>query len=176
MTWTSRISRAVTLTSLAVLCFPPSRSIADTLVMPRDLVTYAKKQGCSPPDDIFERTGLVGPPYLLGLFPGEPEDSVAFWCTKAKPDSKPFLLLLKVSDPKTLNGCPDRIEWWNPPAGLSVERRTRMSLNNFRSTANNKPPRPPAVLEHATVIIDSVDGLRSEFVCYGREWFVRMFD
>src|SRR4051794_7353741 len=75
---------------------------ADTLVMPRDLVDFARANGCAPIDNFFERPGMINPPYVYGWLPGDKEKSVVFWCEKASKDRKLYNLLFKPADPKQL--------------------------------------------------------------------------
>src|SRR5262245_41982804 len=104
---------------------------ADTLTMPRELADYARVQGCTPIADFYDRTGMLNPPYVYGFADGAPEDSAALWCRKVESSDKPYLLLLKVSDPRKLDGCPARIDWWYYPDGLSIETRTALKLSDF---------------------------------------------
>src|SRR5713101_4951509 len=124
-------------------------AVADTLVMPRELVDYAHANGCSPIDNFFERPGMVSPPFVYGWLAGSPEHSAVFWCKKTEPSDKPYKLMLKVSDPKQLAGCPVEIEWWNPPRGLSIETRSHLDLGDFRSVTAPKRPGPKSVIDDA---------------------------
>jgi hypothetical protein len=74
--------------------------------MPRELVDFAHANGCTPINDIFERPGMVNPPFVYAWLPGNPADSAAFWCKKTEKSAKPYKLLFKVYDPKQMAGCP----------------------------------------------------------------------
>lgn len=149
---------------------------ADTLVMPRELVGYARAQGCAPVEDFYERAGMVKPPYVYGFAGGEPEDSAALWCRKTEKSDKPYLLLLKVSDPKKLDGCPARIEWWNYPKGLSVETRSGLKLSDFHFAAEPKRPGPTTTISNARVIVGEYDGVEDIFVCHQGAWLFMLRD
>jgi len=149
---------------------------ADALVMPRELVDYARSQGCAPIEDFYERPGMVNPPYVYGFAGGEPEDSAALWCRKTEKSDKPYLLLLKVSDPKKLDGCPARIEWWNPPKGLSVETRASLKLSDFHFAAEPKRAGPMTTISNARVIVGEYDGVEDVFVCHQGAWLFMLRD
>jgi len=155
---------------LVLPCGVQSQSREGALVMPRDLVDFAHKSGCSPLDNFFDRPGMVDPPFVYGWAEGEREDSAAFWCRKQ--DSRPYKLMFKVRDPKLLSGCPAEIEWSNPPAGLSVEVRPTLSLSTFRDAADPKPPKAKGQISNARVIVNYYDGLTDVFLCYQGRWLV----
>jgi hypothetical protein len=165
--------------AIALFCIAAQTQIvaaaADALGMPRELVDYAHSQGCAPVQDFYERAGMVNPPYVYGFVGGEPEDSDAFWCRKAEKSDKPYLLLLKVSDPKKLDGCPDRIEWWNYPKGLSVETRSGLKLSDFHFAADPKRP-GPTTIANARVIVSEYDGVEEIFVCHQGVWLFMLRD
>jgi len=148
-------------------------SSAATLVMPRDLVEFARSNRCAPLDDFFDRPGMVNPPYACGLLPGDEEDSAVLWCKKLEASDKPYLLLIKVSNTTALLGCPARLDWWNPPGGLSIETRARISLGNFRYLGD---PRRSAAgsVARGRVIVSSYDGATEAFYCHKGEWLVEM--
>lgn len=143
---------------------------ADTLVMPRELVDYARSQGCAPVQGFYERFGMINPPYVYGFAGGEPEDSAALWCRKTEKSDKPFLLLLKVSDPRMLAGCPARIEWSSYPKGLSIETLPSLMLSDFHFVANPKQTGPATTISNATVIVNEYDGVENVFVCHQGIW------
>lgn len=167
--------RTVCLLGLAATlagAFPAAPAGAEGLVMPRELVDFAKTAGCTPIQEFYERDGMINPPYIYGVLPGDPEKSVAFWCQRIQPSSKKYLLVFKVSDPTALKGCPDRIEWWNPPAGLSIDRPATLRLQDFRLVTDPKRQGPVITVKGATVIVNAVDGLTERFVCFEHAWFV----
>jgi hypothetical protein len=160
----------------------------DTLVMPRELVDFAHANGCTPIDNFFERPGMVHPPFVYGWLPGSDEDSAVFWCKKNVKTDKPYNLMfavrdskslqLKVPDPKQLTGCPALIEYWNAPAGLSIETRRSLELRNFHNVTDPspRPGGPTNVVVNARVIVDSYDGPQSIFFCYQGHWLVNVED
>jgi len=154
----------------------------DTLVMPRELVDFAHFSGCTPVNDFFERPGMINPPFLYGAVAGLP-DSAVFWCKKVEKSDRPYNLMfavrgqsgLTLADPKQLSGCPPVIEYWNGPAGLSIETRQNLELRYFRYVDMPKEAAPGIVLANArTIVSDNGDGLVSTFYCYRARWFVQM--
>jgi hypothetical protein len=145
---------------------------ADTLVMPRELVDFAHANGCAPIDDFYERPGMVSPPYPYGWLAGDPESSAVFWCKKLEKSDRPYLLLIKATNANDLSGCPPKIDYWNGPAGLSIETRKRFSLSDFAYVAEPRRAGPAVVIPLAKVIVDYYDGLSSTFYCYKGQWFV----
>jgi hypothetical protein len=151
-------------------------SWADTLVMPQELVDFAHANGCAPIDNFFERPGMVNPPYVYGWLPGDQENSAVLWCKRAENKEKPYSLLFKVRDPKQLAGCPAIIEWWNPPRGLSIQTRPRVTLTDFRYVTSPKRAGPTAVVTNAKVIVNYYDGLTDFLYCYKGQWLVYSAD
>ena len=145
-------------------------AVAAPLVMPRDLSDYAHAQGCTPVDDFYDRPGMLNPPYVYGVVAGETEDSAAFWCKKPEKSDKPYLLVFKVKDSKGLGGCPDRIEWWNYPKGLSVESEPSVKLSDFHFVADPKRSGPATSISNARVIMGEYDGVEDLFLCYQGAW------
>jgi len=155
---------------LIVLATTATKAVADSLVMPRDLVDYARSQGCEQISDFYEKPGMLNPPYVYGFAAGDPETSAALWCKKLGKSDKPYLLLFKVTDPKVLGGCADRVEWWNHPKGLSVETRSSLSLSDFHFAAEPKRAGPKATVAKARVIVSEYDGIEEVFLCHDGAW------
>ena len=158
---------------LAVAIFTPV-SWPDTLVMPRELVDFAHANACTPIDDIFERPGMVNPPFVYGWLPGNPADSAAFWCRKTEKSAKPYKLVFKVYDPKQMAECPTTIEWSNAK-GLSIEIRAKLDLSDFHSVVDKRPG-PKVVVPTAKVLVNEYDGVSDVFYCYGAQWYWKSFD
>lgn len=166
---------------LLVTCFLLSTLFAgavsaDTLVMPRELVNLALANHCTQINDFFERPGMINPPFVYGWVPGD-ADSAAFWCKKLDKSDKPYNLMFKVHDPKELAGCPAIIEWWNPPAGLSIETRRTLSLRDFRYISQPQRIGPSGVVQNARILVnDNGDGLREIFYCHLGQWLFATFE
>lgn len=143
---------------------------AETLVMPRDLIDFTHASGCAPIDNFYDRPGMVNPPYVYGWLAGDPENSAAFWCKKLEKSDKPYLLVIKAANARGLLGCPAKIEWWNAPAGLSVETRQSLALKDFHYLTEPTRPGPAAVIPTAKVIVNYYDGLSDIFYCYRGQW------
>jgi hypothetical protein len=154
----------------------PNVPQAATLVMPQELVEFAHSKGCLPIDNFYDRPGMVNPPYAYGWISGNPEDSAVFWCQKAEKSEKPYKLIFKVTDPQKMEGCLAVVEWWNPPGGLSVEVRPRLSLADFRYVNEPKRAAPAFAVIKARVIVDYYDGLTDVFYCYQGHWLVSSSD
>ena len=161
-----------------VLFFLFQPAIAATLIMPKDLVDIAEQNGCEQISNFFERPGQVDPPYVYGYLPGDPENSAVFWCKK-KPGvstDKPYLLLFASLGSTTPLECPSQIEWWNPPAGLSIYRAGDLSLEDFHYIENPKKSGPKKTLARGPVVLSSYDGLEEYFYCYNKKWLYKMLD
>jgi hypothetical protein len=163
--WASALALALT--------FAASVSVADTLVMPRELVDFARSQGCTPIDEFYERPAMINPPYVYGFASGDAENSAALWCRKLEKSDEPYLLLLKVAREELLGGCPPRIEYWNYPKGLSVQTMTSLNLSEFRVAVDPKHHGPRIVVPTAKVIVSEYDGLEEVFLCYRGAWLIR---
>lgn len=99
---------------------PPA---SPALVMPQELVGFARASGCEPINDFFDRPGMIDPPYVYGWLAGDKERSAVFWCQRPDDRAHPYRLMFRPADPGQL-GCPATIEWRNPPGGLSIDKRT----------------------------------------------------
>jgi len=172
----SRWSAAAIAFALVTIMPAVGAASGESLIMPRELVDYARSHGCAPVEDFYERAGMVNPPYVYGFAGGEPEDSAALWCRKTEKSDKPYLLLLKVSDPKRLGGCPARIEWWNYPKGLAVETRSGLKLSDFHFATEPKRPGPTTTISNARVIVGEYDGVEEIFVCHQGAWLFMLRD
>jgi hypothetical protein len=152
--------------------------------MPRELVDFARANGCEPIDDFFERPGMVDPPYVYGWLPGDKENSAVFWCKRKDDRDNPYNLMfissaspesLSLANSKQSGGCPAVIEWWNPPAGLSIETRPRLPLSDFRYVTTPKRNGPRMVVPNAKVLVSSYDGVTSVFYCHKGQWLVASY-
>jgi hypothetical protein len=140
--------------------------------MPKELVDFGLQHGCLPIGDyFFQRPGMVDPPYAYGWLPGDRENSAVFWCTK-EPNATTYQLMFKVRDPKQMAGCPTKIEWRNPPAGLSIEVRPSLNLDLFHDVNDSHLSRPTGVIQNARVIVNYYDGLTDVLYCYKGRWLV----
>jgi hypothetical protein len=160
---------------VALLLLAASQSVAaDALVMPRDLTEYANSLQCKPILNFYDRRGMIEPPYVYGVVPGEKEKSAALWCESATRGDKPYALLFKISEGRDIEGCPLRIDWWNPTGGLSIEHRRRTSLKQYRYVKEPEKLGPDLVLDRATVVLSYYDGVSTDFVCHQGSWFFRI--
>jgi hypothetical protein len=139
--------------------------------MPRELVDFARSNGCAQIDDFYERPGMVHPVYVYGWLPGGDEDSAVFWCKKMEKSEKPYNLIFKVRDPKQLGGCPAIIEW-KYPRGLTIETRRNLALRDFRYVTAPERAGPTTIVATARVIVNEYDGAEDVFFCYRGQWLV----
>jgi hypothetical protein len=154
---------------------------AETLVMPRELVDFARANGCESIDDFFERPNMVDPPYVYGWLPGDKENSAVFWCKKKGESTKLYNLIFisrtspnlpSLADPKQLGGCPAIIEWHNSPRGLTIETRPRLPLSTFRYVSMPERTAPRSVVANAKVLVNYYDGVENVFYCHKGQWLV----
>lgn len=163
----SSVRGALVATLLASACVS---GVAAGPLLPEELAELAQEKACVPIDDFLARPGMIDPPYVYGVFPGEREDSAAFWCKKAAKSDKPFLLMFK--DARAVSACPTVIEWWNYPGGLSVETQ-KIALSAFRSAKDGKAKAPAITVPNARLIVSSYDGVSDHFYCHQGQWWVR---
>lgn len=152
-----------------------SEAFGENHVMPREFVQYAEAHGCLQLSDFFDRPGSVNPPYVYGYLEGNEEDSGVFWCKKKIADDKPYLLMIFVRHTRaSWSNCPQHIEWWNPPGGLSIHQEKSLTLGSFTKVADLHQSGPKKQrLEH-NAIMSSYDGVSVVFYCHKGEWFFRM--
>ena len=168
-------SRIITATVVSVL-FCATAALAAPPRMPQELIDFAHSKGCVPIEDFSGQPAMVNPSFVYGFASGGVKNSAALWCKRREPSDKPYLLLLKVNNPQLLEGCPARIEWWNPPRGLSVHTMTSIDLSQFRYVSDARRPGPTVTVPRRRVITSEYDGVQDTFLCYRGTWLVRMRD
>ncbi len=148
---------------------------AQTLLIPEELHEFAKKNGCSPIEDFYERPGMLGPPYVYGYLPGPQKESAVLWCQRGEKDERTFFLLFMFENTQhELARCPNKIEWKNSyPGGLSVYKDQETDLEEF---VYHNPPhqRGPKRRMTNNAIQNRYDGLGILFYCYQGEWLYRI--
>ena len=150
--------------------------VAADAVMPKDLVDFAQKSGCTQIEDFYDRTGMVNPPYVYGYLPGDAEKSAVLWCKKTSSTQKPYLLLVK-SDAQTQSiSCSNSIEWWNYPGGLSIDRSLLLPLSDFHYVTDTRKSGPQGVKSNGNVIVSYYDGVSTFFYCYNGQWLYYVRD
>lgn len=148
---------------------------SETKIMPQELVEVASENKCSQISDFYEnRAGPVNPPYVYGYLPGDEEDSAVFWCLDEKALHNPYVLIFvyKRTDDE-LTKCPNRIEWNNPPRGLSVYRDRKTTLKGFVYLNDPKRKVPENRTLSNNAIRSYYDGVEEIFYCYKGEWLLR---
>ena len=152
-----------------------SGTFADTYVMPKELVQHAEKNDCSQVNEFFNRPGMLNPPYVYGYLSGEEENSAVFWCQKRIADDKPHVLLVFMKGPPdSRSTCPQEIEWWNQPGGLSLYLEKSANLGMFKYLRDPQRSGPSNVRLTHKGIMSSYDGVSTMFYCHKGEWFFRL--
>ncbi|MGH7238883.1 MAG: hypothetical protein ACREHG_02335 [Candidatus Saccharimonadales bacterium] len=154
----------------------PQNSQAENLVMPKELVTYASANGCSQITDFYDRPGQVYPPFVYGFLKGDSENSAVLWCANKPGSARPYALLIYVTSTDKTFSCPNKIEWWNRPKGLYLDRNTRLELSEFGYVSNPKKPGANGRQTDGDLIVDYYDGVSTYFYCYQGEWLYSMHD
>lgn len=138
-------------------------------VLPRELASVAREQGCGPVVDFYSRPGMVQPPFVYGYERGEVESSAVFWCQRAASDS--IRLVVWRADSAATS-----VAWWNFPGGLSLTEPRNWSLSEFREV-EAPTVRGPAVTIRAQRAIQSYyDGVSEFFILHNGKWYVLMID
>lgn len=115
----------------AVLVCLPAISAAQVEVRPLDylplgLREHAKQLGCSGVPGAFEERGMVLPPYVYGVLPGDEHESAAFWCKKGDK-----FLLAVIAEKESKLACPRVLEFNQYLGGLGLAKSRRMPLSKF---------------------------------------------
>ena len=147
-------------------------------IMPQELVEFAKSNKCTQVSDFFENApGARNPPYVYGYLPGDEENSAVFWCKNTGSASHPYSLMFVRRDAeielRKLEECPFRIEWDNPPRGLSVYKDRKTTLQGFVYLRDPKKKVPQNVQLSHNAIMSYYDGVSELFYCHNGEWLVR---
>jgi hypothetical protein len=96
----------------------------------------------------------------------------AFWCKKIAKSDRPYNMIfavrgqggLTMPDPRQLEGCAAVIEYWNGPAGLSIETQSNLELRYFGYMDMRKEAAPRILVPKArTIVSDNGDGVVSTF-------------
>ncbi len=162
-------------TSIMLIFLPVNAIYCQTCSLPKELMEFARENGCGEVAGFYDRPGMVNPPYVYGYLPGHEGDSAVFWCEKMKNNKKIFLLMFTVKGRRRGElKCPDIIEWHNYPGGLSILKNLNATLEGFYYI--NDPKRQPPKNEklQGNAVLSYYDGLEELFYCYQGEWLVRM--
>jgi hypothetical protein len=158
------------------ICLWVTSVYAEPLVMPRDLVEYARAKDCEQVLDFYDRPGAVRPPYVYGYLPGRPNRSAVFWCQTGQGADRKFWLVTKRDRAIKDYDCPDIVEWPRYPGGLSIEHAGFAAGEFVYLSEWDQPKRviPRNIRLSGNGIQSEYDGLESLFYCYRGEWIVRM--
>lgn len=155
--------------ALSVLAVIPNAG-ADSLIMPKELVTIAGEKACTSLSDFYDRPGPIDPPFAYGYLPGDKGNSAVFWCKNPSVGDKPYRLVIVAKDSSHKNSCPDHFNWWNPPKGLSIVSNTTLDLRDFRYLDNPKLAGPSQTHTKGNLIVSSYDGVSEYFYCHDGRW------
>lgn len=163
--------------AFGVLLMFSSRLIADNLVMPGELAAEAQKLGCSQVASFFnDRHDMVRPPYVYGYAPGEESHSAAFWCQERKDNHQTyFLAFMFKGGADKVGNCPRKIEWMNPPGGLSLYSGRDWKLSDFIYMDQPKQHGPNIYPEH-NAVKSSYGGTEAIFYCHRGRWLLLQLD
>ena len=153
---------------------------AETLLMPRELVEFARQNRCEQIDDFFDRTATVDPPYAYGYLPGPAMSSAVMWCQTRENGKRQFFLLvmLKNETQQAYEGskCPRRVEWLEGyPGGLRIYPGAEF-LEKFVHLRQPQKPGPKDVRMNGNAIWSEYGGTGSVLYCYQGQWLVKQWD
>lgn len=158
---------------IAALSF---NAIADTYVMPQDLVMQARDQGCHQVSDFYNREGEINPPYIY--FGTDDTDSLrpyAFWCEKTSNTNKTeYLLMISSNTIRSFKGCPNTVKYWNYPGGLYFLPQVEVDLANYRNTRTNRSDFSSKKTVKSDLIVSAYDGVEFRLACYANSWYYRI--
>lgn len=146
----------------------------ENLIMPEELLEIAKENSCTQVDDFYKgKPGMVKPPFVYSYTAGSEEDSAVFWCQKIENNKKYNYLLFMFKKPNELAACAKKVEWKNPPRGLSLYKDSNTTLETFVYINNPKKKGPKNERLKHNAILSEYDGVEELFYCYEGEWLVR---
>jgi hypothetical protein len=119
---------------------------------------------------------MVLPPYVYGVFPGDREESAAFWCERSGEAGPRYLLVFFLRSGTVPSRCPRTLEWANYPGGLSLSDDAAIDLSQFRSVSGKPVAVVPGTRTEYPAVADYYDGSRHLFYCYQGEWLYRVWD
>jgi hypothetical protein len=87
---------------------------------------------------------------------------------------EPYSLVFVFKKPgHELTKCPDRINWRNPPRGLSIYFEPKATLKGFRYLSDPKRKVPETVRLKNRAVRSYYDGVEELFYCHEGQWLVR---
>lgn len=144
------------------------------LVMPDELIAFAKQQGCVPIVNVMPLPDGVVLPFAYGYAASaEKEDSAVFWCRSNATGHTQIIFMYK-EPARDTDGCPNVIKWMDVPGSLIIDRDTAADLDQFVYVDNPSTPGPAGVHVDGNSIMNYFDdGGGDIFICYQGKWFVR---
>jgi hypothetical protein len=172
------LAGTVAVATMVVLWAAPV--LAETLIMPRELVEHARQNGCDQVADFFDRVGTVGPPYVYGYLPGPEDGSAVLWCQRRVAGRRQFFLLIMTRNESQgvfdAARCPRRIEWTSGyPGGLAIIQ-SEAFLQEFRYLDAPGRPGPKGVRAAGPAIRTEFDGTGSLLYCHKGRWLLSKWD
>lgn len=121
---------------------------------------------------------MVLPPYVYGVFPGDREESAAFWCQrKSDTGGLTFLLVFKTKTGGIPGGCPSVIEWKRGrPRGLALSGNPHVPLAGYRSLSDPTVAVSDSMTTAYAPLSDYYDGVERLFYCHRGSWLLRVVE
>jgi len=158
-------------------------------LMPEDLISHAKENGCQQVHDFYNnRSGMINPPYVYGYLA---EGSAVYWCQdidgvhgegeKDKDKTQPtYSLIIRLGYPNIDIGCPTRIRSKNYPMGLSILDGDPNLINVkeffYYLDDPNRPLPEDFTIEEGAVIIENSYEVGEYYYCHKGSWIIMTFD
>jgi len=157
--------------------FAGSQSLAETPIMPTELIDTARLRLCNQIEDFYKvHLGDVNPPFLYAVSANG--ISQAFLCEKKKEGGKVYILVVDMERVKGQTPtCQNEIALRNipggltlfPPEGLPELGNHKWKLEDFVYFGNPSKTGPDSPLEH-DAIMESYDGGGTIFYCHNGNW------
>ncbi len=144
------------------------------LIMPKDLVEIAEKNGYEQVDDFYNLPSMLEPCYLYGYKEGDKENSAVFWVRK-KDEKRRQVYLFFVS--RNFFHEPFSVDEILPSgkygSGLSFFQDPTMMLDEFRLLKDPNVNGPKEVHLSGKGIRQYYDGKTELLYKYNNQWYVR---
>lgn len=144
-------------------------------VLPADLAKWAKQEQCESISNFYsDRPGNVNPPFVYG----QSSQSIksAFWCESKASGNRKYFLIVHFNIGKPQPSCSSRIEWINPPGGLSLYYRPGETLKGYMHIGSSKVAIAPGLKMDHEAILSEYDGFEEYFYCYQGTWYIKQLD
>ena len=145
------------------------------LIMPKDLIRIAEKNGYEQVDDFYNLPGMLEPCYIYGYKEGDKENSAVFWVKKKNEDQrKVYLFFISRKLRYEPFNVDEILPWGKYGSGLSLFQDTTMTLNEFR-LLDDQNIKGPEVRLPGNCIRQYYDG-KIEILCkYEGRWYQKSY-